>query len=182
MVKWPSYFYNGNPYTGKMASLYWGAAEKSCHKFFPRLRPTTYLILSKFGRSICCGKTSSLQTSQGERQGHGVSITSSNGNIFRVTGPLCGEFTGTRWIPCTKASDTGALMFSLICTSINGWVNNGEAGDLRHHHAHYDVNVMQRSSSIQNQHGCYTVSLIHHIPNEMVCERHLDFLSTCHMS
>ena len=26
-------------------------------------------------------------------------ITSSNGNIFRVTGHLCGEFTGPRWIP-----------------------------------------------------------------------------------
>ena len=32
-------------------------------------------------------------------------MTSSNGNIFRVTGPLCGEFTGDRWIPRTKASD-----------------------------------------------------------------------------
>ena len=30
-------------------------------------------------------------------------MTSSNGNIFRVTGPLCGEFTGDRWIPLTKA-------------------------------------------------------------------------------
>ena len=28
-----------------------------------------------------------------------------NGNIFRVTGPLCGEFTGDRWILRTKASD-----------------------------------------------------------------------------
>ena len=35
-----------------------------------------------------------------------------------------------------------ALMFSLINTRINGWVNNGEAGDLRRHHAHYDVTVM----------------------------------------
>ena len=35
-----------------------------------------------------------------------------------------------------------ALMFSLICAWINSWVNNGEAGDLRHHHAHYDVIVM----------------------------------------
>ena len=26
-------------------------------------------------------------------------------NIFRVTGPLCGEFTGHRWIPRTKAND-----------------------------------------------------------------------------
>ena len=32
-------------------------------------------------------------------------MTSSNGNIFRVTGNLCGEFPGPRWIPHTKASD-----------------------------------------------------------------------------
>ena len=36
----------------------------------------------------------------------------------------------------------GALIFSLICAWINGWVNNCEAGDLRCHRAHYDVNVM----------------------------------------
>ena len=36
----------------------------------------------------------------------------------------------------------GALMFSLICVWINGWVNNREAGDLRRYHAHYDVTVM----------------------------------------
>ena len=29
-------------------------------------------------------------------------MTSSNGNIFRVTGPLWGEFTGHRWIPLTR--------------------------------------------------------------------------------
>ena len=34
-----------------------------------------------------------------------------NGNIIRVTGPLCGEFTGHRWIPLTKASDTELLCF-----------------------------------------------------------------------
>ena len=41
-----------------------------------------------------------------------------------------------------KGQWRGALMFSLICTRINGWVNNGEAGDLRRHRAHYDVTVM----------------------------------------
>ena len=35
-----------------------------------------------------------------------------------------------------------ALMFSLICAGINGWVNNREAGDLRRQRAHYDVIVM----------------------------------------
>ena len=29
-------------------------------------------------------------------------MTSSNGNIYRVTGHLCGEFTGPRWIPRTQ--------------------------------------------------------------------------------
>ena len=38
-------------------------------------------------------------------------MTSSNGNIFRVTGPLCGEFTGLRWIPLTKASDAELWCF-----------------------------------------------------------------------
>ena len=37
--------------------------------------------------------------------------TSSNGNIFRVTGHLCGEFTGHRWIPHTKASDAELWRF-----------------------------------------------------------------------
>ena len=40
-----------------------------------------------------------------------VMMTSSNGNIFRVTGLLCGEFTGRRWIPRTKASDAELWWF-----------------------------------------------------------------------
>ena len=36
--------------------------------------------------------------------GKSIMMTSYNGSIFRVTGPLCGEQTGHRWIPFTKAS------------------------------------------------------------------------------
>ena len=36
----------------------------------------------------------------------------------------------------------GALMFSFRCVWINDWVNNREAGDLRRHRGHHDVNVM----------------------------------------
>ena len=43
-----------------------------------------------------------------------------------------------------KGQWRGALMFSLICARINGWVNNGEAGDLRRNHVHYDVTVMRQ--------------------------------------
>ena len=63
-------------------------------------------------------------------------MTSSNGNIFRVTGPLCGNSP----VPVNsphKGQWRGALMLSLICVWINGWVNNREAGDLRRYRGHY---------------------------------------------
>ena len=41
-----------------------------------------------------------------------------------------------------KTQWRGAWMFSLICTWINSWVNNPEAGDLRRHRTHCDVSVM----------------------------------------
>ena len=41
-----------------------------------------------------------------------------------------------------KGQWRGALMFSLICTWINRWVNSREADDLRRYRAHYDVIVM----------------------------------------
>ena len=40
-----------------------------------------------------------------------IMMTSSNWNIFRVTCPLCGEFTGPRWITRTKASDAELWCF-----------------------------------------------------------------------
>ena len=69
-------------------------------------------------------------------------MTSSNRNIFHIF-PL--EYTFVRgihrWIPSTKASDA-ELWYFLWSAWINGWVNNGEAGDLRRHCAHYLVTVM----------------------------------------
>ena len=38
-------------------------------------------------------------------------MTSSNGNIFHVTDPLCGEFTGHRLFSLTKASDAELWCF-----------------------------------------------------------------------
>ena len=60
-------------------------------------------------------------------------MTSSNGNIFRVTGHVCPH----------KGQWRGALMFSLSCSwRINNWLNIGETGDLRRHRALYYVTVM----------------------------------------
>ena len=70
-------------------------------------------------------------------------ITLSNEKTFRVTGPLCGEFTSHRWIPHPhKGQWRGALMAPLMCIWTNEWANNRDVGDLRHHHVHYDVTEM----------------------------------------
>ena len=65
-------------------------------------------------------------------------MTSSNGNIFRVTGPLCGEFTGPGEFPAQRPVTRRFDIFF----DLNDWVNNREAGDLRRNRGHYDVNVM----------------------------------------
>ena len=61
----------------------------------------------------------------------------------------------------------GALMFSLICVWINGWVNNRKAGDLRRYRAHYDVTVMCNGVIVwlsqckkNNYSGCGRLQLI----------------------
>ena len=74
-------------------------------------------------------------------------MTSSNGKIFRGTGPLCGEFTGPGEFPAQRPV-TRTLMFTLICARINDWVINREAGDLRRLLDHYDVSVMALLSCI----------------------------------
>ena len=86
-------------------------------------------------------------------------MTSSNGNIFRVTSSLCGEFTGRRWIPLTKGNQPGALMFSLTCAWTNGWTNNWDPIDLRRHRAHYDVTVMIKVMDFHLQ-FCYVYNLV----------------------
>ena len=76
-----------------------------------------------------------------------VMMTTLTGNIFHITSPLCEEFTDHQWIPFTKASEAVLLMFSLMCTWTNSWVNNRDATDLKHYHTHCDVTVMCMSHS-----------------------------------
>ena len=62
---------------------------------------------------------------------------------YRVTGHVRGIHRSLVNSP-HKGQWRGALMFSLICAWINGWINNREAGDLRRHRDHYNVTVMWR--------------------------------------
>ena len=70
-------------------------------------------------------------------------MTSSNGNIFRVTGPCAGNSPVTGEFPAERLVTRSFEVFSLICAWINAGVNNGEAGDLRPDRTHYDVTVME---------------------------------------
>ena len=63
-------------------------------------------------------------------------MTSSNGNISRVTGPLCGEVTGE--FPSQRPVTRSFVVFFDL--DLNKRLS--EVGDLRRHRAHYDVTVM----------------------------------------
>ena len=67
-----------------------------------------------------------------------------------------------------KGQWCGALMFSLICIWINGWVNNREAGDLRRYHAHYEVAEMSNAESAFH-HMMSSGWLKHSIMNIHIC-------------
>ena len=70
-------------------------------------------------------------------------MTSSNGKFSALlticagNSSVTGEFPAQR--PVTQSFDD----FFDLCLLINGWVNNGEAGDLRRRRDHYDVIVMR---------------------------------------
>ena len=61
-----------------------------------------------------------------------------------------------------KSQWRGALMFSVICVWINGWVNNREAGDLRRYRAHYNVIVMHHGINVRPYHYLSTPSQVFH--------------------
>ena len=76
------------------------------------------LLITNFGLWICFYSSDCKLVEDRVPIGciHGLQIwecmmTSSNGNIFCVTGPLCGEFTGHRLIPRRKASDAELWCF-----------------------------------------------------------------------
>ena len=74
---------------------------------------------------------------------------------------LCArEFTGSRWIPSTRASDAELWCFFDLRMK-NGWVNNRDAGDFRRYRAHYDVTVIYH-----NERYSLLIVLITVMPNE----------------
>ena len=69
-------------------------------------------------------------------------MTSSNENIFPRYWPFVRGIHRSPVNSPNKGQWHIALMSSLFCAWINGWGKNHEGGDLRCHHANYDVTVM----------------------------------------
>ena len=101
-------------------------------------------------------------------------MTSSNGNIFHVTCPLCGEFT--RKFPSQRPMTRFDIFFD---SCLNKWLSkqssNRDAGSLRRHRSLLDVTVMYsevnylviRNTASTNAHilylalNTYTYTYIH---------------------
>ena len=67
--------------------------------------------ISPPGQDQLPGSIAEPNTGKTRRRHQQFMMTSSNGNIFRVTGHLCGKFTGPRLISHTKASDAELWCF-----------------------------------------------------------------------
>ena len=74
---------------------------------------------------------------------HPNMMTSSNGNIFRVTGPLLGGIHRSPVDSLTQRPVTPSFdVFFNLHVNKQLWKNR-DPGDLRRHRAHYDVHVIQ---------------------------------------
>ena len=124
-----------------LASLLWtialwvaeqGYVHLSCGLFTNlHIRHIQDKILSVTRHLIC-------KKSRYENKNESIMMTSSNENIFRVTGHLCGEFIGHWWIPRAKAND--AKLWCFLDLRLNKRLSKQcEAGDRRHRYAQYDI-------------------------------------------
>ena len=111
--------------TDQLANLY------TSSRLVGKIRVVTHITILQLWKKTCliCWK---------------IMMPSSNGDIFRTTGPLCGESTSDRWILFTKAMDAELWCFL--------WYEPEETYEqkietpviLRRYRAHYDVTAMRR--------------------------------------
>ena len=106
----------------------------SAHRF-SRKRTINVISSSILTNNVCSAKTCCSHM-----------MTSSNGTVSRVTGPLWGESTGHRWIPITKASDAELCCFlwSAPLLSFSGRIHCG---------FHTNSGIVWRQPTVDNWHG-----------------------------
>ena len=112
---------------------------------------------------------------------------------FSALPPICARNSAVPGNSPHKGQWRGALMFSLICAWIYGWVNNREAGDLRRHRAHNDVTVMRCPKEHESGRchqmetffrltGPFFIGIVFSIWNMVYCRYMIILLATkCHI-
>ena len=70
----------------------------------------------------------------------------------------------------------GALIFSLVCAWINGWVNNREAGDLRCHSAHYVIHSNVLENILKNEFNFHRLTYKDQVTHICVCKLKLSLV------
>ena len=142
----PFYLHNGISYTGKTTSLYW---VRSFHyTIYPWLMNFVLFWLCILVSTDSCDSCNQFtQIPQGcfdiLGQHHDDVIKWQH---FPRYWPFVWGIHRSPVNSPHKDQWREALMFCLICARITGWVNNGEAGDLRCHRSHYDVIVMTQQN------------------------------------
>ena len=106
-------------------------------------------------------------------------MTSSNGNIFRVTGPLCGEFTGPGEFPTQRpVTRSFDVFFDLylnkrLSKQPWGWWFQTPLWSLwRQCNVFKYIHIMQYTWGTFYQHGLTSIPvwISNHVPNKVWCE------------
>ena len=101
----PVHYFSPIHSTNRSLSLTHSFTHPVTHSFTPGL--LTHSLTHSLSIGVC---EAQLEVA-GRLCSHFSMITSWNGSIFRVTGPLCREFTGHRWISLTKVSNAEIWYF-----------------------------------------------------------------------
>ena len=138
---------------GRVACFYigdhsgYGLSHSRCLSLFPEWSLYMNCIMMNVGRRI-------VQTDENTPDAYYKDLDIHYKNIPRLTwlrhqmeafSALLAICVGIHRSPVNsphKGQWRGALVFSLICVWIDGWVNNPETVDLRRHRANYDVTAM----------------------------------------
>ena len=116
-------------------------------------------------------------------QGADTMMTSSNGNIFRVTGPLCGEFTGPGEFPTQRPVTRSFDVFfdlrlnkRLSKQPWSWWFETPSWSLWRHCNVQVRLILLPHSTrNFTNCHCCVVLVSSHtsSIPWRHICDRHL---------
>ena len=142
MFRWPSYVYNGIFYTNEFFILKWPSGACLNIKILSYQYRNSHLKDKTVSCYLYWDRAQVQNTTMDTFTYPAYHDDVIKWKHFPCNWPFVPGIHRSPVNSTHKGQWRPVLMFSLICAWINGCVNNREAGDLRCHHAHYDVIVM----------------------------------------